>query len=181
VSRTRLVEDLQAFVLVAVGSVLLGAPAGLLWSAIAPRLDVHVSARGIDAGEVESSEAFIGADGSYFLLMLAVGVLCGLLGFRLFRQAGPAAVLGLAVGGAMAALVAMAVGLLPGAESAIDAVTEGSGFRGDIELYLGRLKDNELVMRSTWAFLAWPAGACLGFLARAAWRPELLTAQGEER
>lgn len=173
-SRARLLEDLQGFVLVAVGSVLLGAPAGLLWSAIAPRLDVRVSARGIEAGEVESSEAFIGADGSYFLVMLGMGVLCGLLAFWLCRRAGAAAVLGLAVGGSMAALIAMSVGLLPGADAAVDAVTEGSSFRGDIELYLGRLKDNELLFRSTWAFVAWPAGACIGFLARASWRPDEL-------
>ncbi|MCU1588736.1 MAG: hypothetical protein JWN31_2229 [Frankiales bacterium] len=172
-SRTRLVADLQAVFGVVAGSVLLGAPAGLLWSAISPRVHVIVSAQGLDAGDLESDKAFIGADGTYFLLMLVMGLLCGLLAWWLFRRSGPVTVLALVVGGCAAALIAAAVGLMPGAQAAVDAVSEGSTFRGHIDLYLGRLHpDESITLRSTWACLAWPAGACIAFLAAALRRPQ---------
>lgn len=172
-SRTRLLADLQAVFAVVAGSALLGAPAGLLWSVLAPRLDVVVSAQGLDAGDLESDKAFIGADGTYFLLMLAVGLLCGLLAWWVFRRSGPITVLALVVGGCAGASIAAAVGLMPGADAAIDAVSAGSTFRGHVELYLGRLQaDDSLALRSTWALLAWPAGACMAFLAAALRRPQ---------
>lgn len=172
-SRTRLVADLQAIFGVVAGSVLLAAPAGLLWSAVAPRLHVTVSAQGLDAGDLESDEALVGADGTFFLLMLAMGLLCGLLAWWAFRRSGPVTVLALVVGGCAAGLVAAAVGLMPGADAAVAAVSQGSHFRGRIDLYLGRLQpDDSLALRSAWAFVAWPAGACIAFLAAALRRPQ---------
>jgi hypothetical protein len=173
VSRTRLVADLQAVFAVVAGSVLLAAPAGLLWSALAPRVHLVVTTQGIDAGDLESDKAFIGADGTYFLLMLGMGMLCGLLAWWAFRRSGPVTVLALVVGGTAAALIAVSVGLMPGAQAAVDAVSPGTPFRGHIDLYLGRLqKDRSLSMRSSWAFVAWPAGACIAFLAAALRRPQ---------
>jgi hypothetical protein len=166
VSRTRLAQDVQTVLSVVAGSVLLGAPAGLLWSAVAPRVDVTVSAQGLDAGDIESSKAFIGADGSYVVVMLVMGLLCGLVAWRLFARSGPVTVLAMVIGGTLAALTAASVGLMPGAEAAVSAVTEGSAFRGHTDLYLGRLEaDQSLSLRAAWAFVVWPAGACAAFFA----------------
>lgn len=181
-SRTRLIQDLQAASVVVLGSLLLGAPAGLLWSHLAPRVQVTVSAQGPEIADVETNKGFIGADGSYFLVMLAMGVLCGLLAWWLFRRSGPASVLALVVGGTAAALVAAMVGLIPGADAAVCAVSEGSSFRGTTELYLGRLTQSaggctdgyHLSLRAAWAFVGWPAAACLAFLTAATVRPHEL-------
>jgi hypothetical protein len=179
VSRTRLVQDLQTAVIVVVGSVLLGAPAGLLWSHIAPRVVVRMTAQGPEIPDIETNKGFVGADGSYFLVMLAMGVLCGLVAWWLFRRSGPITVLSLVVGGIVAALIAAEVGLLPGSQAAVCAVSEGSSFRGTVELYLGRLTQLpgscqhgfDLSLRSPWALVGWPVGALVAFLAAATIRP----------
>lgn len=171
-SRTRLLEDLQAGVLLILGSVLLAAPAGLLWSAVAPRAVVTVTAQGPEIADIESNKAFVGADGSYFLVMLGFGLVCGVVGWWLFRRSGPFTVVALVIGGSAAALIASAVGLMPGANEAIDAVSEGSAFRGNVDLYLGRLQENQLALRGAWAFVGWPVGACLAFLVAGTVRPD---------
>lgn len=170
-SRTRLFQDLQGGLVVAVGSVLLGAPAGLLWAALSPRAEVTVSAQGLEIPDLEQNKSFIAADGSYFLVMVAMGVVCGVLAFWLARRWGPWTVMGLVIGGSVAALVAISVGLMPGAKEAINAVTEGSGFNGVTDLYLGRLTNDDLSMRAVWAFVGWPAAACLAFLTAATVHP----------
>lgn len=173
-NRGRLVQDAVVFAQVVIGCVLLGAPAGLLWAHLAPRLTVTVTADGIQADDVESTKAFIGADGSYLVVMLVLGVLCGVLAWWLARRSGPVTVLALAVGGSLAALIAASVGLRPGATHAIQALTQGSPFRGQIPLYLGIREGHTLSLRAPWAFVGWPAGACLAFLVAALRRPEQL-------
>jgi hypothetical protein len=182
VSRTRLSPDQWSAVVVTAGSVLLGAPAGLLWSALSPRAIVTVTAQGPEIPDVESNKSFIGADGSYLLVMLGMGLLCGLVAWWLFRRSGPWAVLALVVGGSIAGVVAATVGVLPGADAAVHAVSPGSPFRGSRELYLGRLHDSggwqtgsyHLSVRAVWAFVGWPIGACLAFFAALTFRPEQL-------
>lgn len=162
---SRLRADLSRALAVVVGCVLLGAPAGLLWAAVAPRLTVTVTADGPTAGNIESSKAFIGADGTYLLVALAFGVACGTAAWFLARKAGPWAVVALAVGGTLAALVQAEVGLIPGTEQAIDALTPGSGFRGTFELFLGTRDQSgtSVHLRAPWAALGWPVGATLAF------------------
>lgn len=169
-------QDLTAFVAIVVGSVLLGAPAGLLWSAVAPRLSVTVSAQGQDVPDLESTKAFVGADGSYLVVMLVLGLICGGLAWRFARRAGPFAVLGLLVGGVLAALIAASVGLRPGSQHAIEALRQGSPFRGSVDLFLGRQdrKTGDRSLRATWAAVGWPVGALVAFLVFAFQRPEEL-------
>jgi hypothetical protein len=100
--------DLPPAVAVVVGSVLLAAPAGLLWSAVAPRLTVSFDENGPTAANLESTKAFSGADGSYLVVMLLAGVLCGVLTWVFARRSGPWAVGALTVG----ALAAFLVGAL---------------------------------------------------------------------
>ncbi|MCU1594374.1 MAG: hypothetical protein JWO12_1766, partial [Frankiales bacterium] len=79
-------EDLTAFFGVVVASVLLGAPAGLLWSAVAPRYVVHYTSTGASTDDLESTKAFVAADGSYLLVVLGFGLLCGALAWWLARR-----------------------------------------------------------------------------------------------
>lgn len=167
-------QDLATFVGVVVGSVLLGAPAGLLWSHVAPRLTVEIKADGPHVADLESTKAFIGADGSYLIVMVALGLLCGVLAWRFARRSGPFTVLALAVGGTLAALIAASVGLRPGAHHAIEALKQGSGFRGNLHLFLGVRDGNSLALRAKWAAVGWPVGACLAFLVAGLRRPEEL-------
>lgn len=163
-------------VAVLVGSVLLGAPAGLLWSHVAPRLRVTFGADGPSAADLEGTKAFIGADGTYLLVVLGVGVLCGVLAWAFARRSGPWTVLALTVGGLLGALVAARVGVVPGSHDAVEALRQGRMGHPPIDLYLGRLEPKAKVphLRATWAGLAWPVGALSAFLVGALGRPEEL-------
>lgn len=159
-------SDAAAFVVVVVSLVLLAAPAGLLWSAVAPRYTVVRTADGLDFPNVESTKAFIGADGSYVVIVLVVGLLTGFLAWRYARQYGPGTVLGLAVGGLLAAWIAGRVGLMPGSRTAMSALGESSTVRGPIDLYLGMRdqKTGDLSLRGAWGAVFWPVGSLLVFL-----------------
>ena len=92
--------------------VLLGAPLGLVWGALAPRLRFVVAAGGQGLSLANSeSEALIAADG-YFLFMTAVaGVACGIAAYRVGRtRFGPGMIAGLGAGGVAASVVADQVG-----------------------------------------------------------------------
>ncbi|HUR15278.1 MAG TPA: hypothetical protein VM097_12385 [Mycobacteriales bacterium] len=169
-------KDVPWALSVLVGCVLLGAPAGLLWSQVAPRLRVTFEAAGATAEDLESTKAFIGADGSYLLVVLGVGVLCGALAWLVARRAGPWTVGALVIGGLLGAFVAARVGVLPGSHEAVEALRQGRTGHQPIDLYLGRLEQKASVphLRATWAALAWPAGALLAFLVGALARPEEL-------
>ncbi|HUR52379.1 MAG TPA: hypothetical protein VMZ11_09660 [Mycobacteriales bacterium] len=166
--------DLPPALALAAGSVLLGAPAGLLWSHLSPRLRVTFGADGPTAAGIESTKAFIGADGSYVLVMLGAGLLCGLLAWLLVRRSGPWAVLALALGGFAGAVVAARVGVLPGSDEVVMALRHGKTGHAPVDLYLGKLHGDSPQLRSTWAAVAWPVGALLAFLIGALRRPEEL-------
>jgi hypothetical protein len=161
-------------VVVAVGSVLLGAPAGLIWSAVAPRVRITFNASGPQAPDLESSKAFIGADGSYLVVMLVAGLLCGALAWWLARRSGPWTVVALAAGGVLGAVVAAHVGVLPGQHDSIQALRHGRAGHPPVDLYLGKLQGEHTHLRAVWAAVAWPVGALAAFLTGALLRPEEL-------
>jgi hypothetical protein len=142
--------DALAAVVTAVGCVLLGAPAGLLWAAVAPRVMVDVAGTAVS----------LAGDGWFLGVVSVVGLLTGLLAWALGRRYGPGVVLGLAAGGLLAAYVAARSGELVDAGAAREAVEAGR--MGALEL--------SLVLRSTEAIVGWPVGALLGFLALLALR-----------
>lgn len=149
-------QDVLAGALAAIGTVLLGAPLGLLWAAVAPRTDVVINGQDVQLLE-PGSTAFIAADGAFLLLAALVGALTGVLAWRLGRASGPAVVVGLTVGGLTAAYVAMIVGEQVGRaelEAAVRSAQEGA-----IELTL-RLRAQE-------ALVGWPVGAMVGYLGAA--------------
>jgi hypothetical protein len=165
--------DLPLSVGVVVGCVLLGAPAGLLWSAVAPRITVEFSRTGPQVPDLQSSKAFIGADGSFLVIALLVGALCGALAWWFARRGGPWTVGGLVVGGLLAGVVATRVGLMPGTDEVLAALRDSSRrTSGSVELFLGRRMDDGLHVRAPWTIVGWPVGALIAFLVGAFRRPE---------
>jgi hypothetical protein len=94
-----------------------GAGMGLIWSATAPKLSI----RALAAGSEATFKSQVGADARFLLLSVLAGVVCAavVLGFG---QRGPGAVLGLAVGGLLAALVANHVGVLAQHDATMSAL-----------------------------------------------------------
>lgn len=89
---------------------LLGAPAGLVWAALAPRLDLVLTASGLNLANPES-EALIADDGYFLFIGAALGLLTGIAAYRATRpRPGVGAVVGLAAGGFTASTVAATVG-----------------------------------------------------------------------
>ena len=146
-------EEVRDGLVAAVVSVLVAAPVGLLWAAVAPRVDVVVGGTQVDLADRDSS-AFIAGDGAFLLVVALAGVVGGLLAWRLTRQPGPGVVLGLALGGLAAAYVAMVVGQQVGYD-AVQAAVDG-GVQGALELNL-RLRARE-------ALVGWPVGALVAFV-----------------
>jgi hypothetical protein len=171
-------EDVPRALALIAGIVLLGAPAGLLWSKVAPHVTLTFGPQGPGATDLESTKAFIGADGSYAVVMLCFGLLTGALAWFVARRGGPWTVGAVAIGGVLAALVAARVGVVPGAHEAVEALKRGT-VGSTVDLYLGgplprELGDGVPHLRAPWAALAWPVGAMLSFLFAAAFRPHEL-------
>lgn len=100
-------HDAFVAILTTVLVTLTGAVVGLIWSATAPKL----SLRAVVAGSEATFKSQIGADGRFLLLGILAGVICAGVVVGLGER-GPGAVIGLAVGGVLAALVANRVGVV---------------------------------------------------------------------
>ena len=146
-------EDVKAGLLAAVVPVLLGAPVGLLWAALAPRVQVVVAGEDVQLVEPGGS-GFIAGDGYFLAAVLVAGLVTGLVAWRLGRAHGPAVVVGLTAGSLVAAYVAMKVGQQVGFEE-VQRIVD-SGRQGALELSL-RLRAQE-------ALVGWPVGALLAYV-----------------
>ena len=151
---TPLWHDVRAGVLTVVVTVLVGAPVGLLWAALAPRVAVEVTGKDVQVLDTYR-DGFIAVDGWFFAAVVLAGLVGGVLAWRLGAPHGPAVVLGLAVGGLAAAWIAARVG------GEVDRVTAQqlveSGVQGRRELAVR--------LRSTSALIGWPLASLLAFLA----------------
>jgi hypothetical protein len=152
--------DLVAAGVAAVTCVLLGAPVGLLWATVAPKVVVEVSGTAVRLSSDAST--FIAGDGWFLGVVFVAGLLTGLVAWAVGRRHGPGVVAGLTVGGLIGAYVAARTGELVDEGSARAAVEAGR--MGGLEL--------SLVLRSTEAVVGWPVGALLGFLAPFALWPD---------
>ncbi len=95
----------------AASTVLLGAAAGLVWSALAPRPQLIMTGPGGAAVINVETTAFIAADGWYGLIGLIGGAAAGLLGYWLaVRRHGPAGMATVLVSAVGAGVVAMWIG-----------------------------------------------------------------------
>jgi hypothetical protein len=134
--------------LVVLASVLLAAPAGLLWAALTPRATVTVAAGQAVVGD-ETGSAFIAGDVWFIGVTLVAGLVVGVAALVLARRYGPGVALGLAVGGLLAAEIARRTGHLIGLDAARDLVR--SGRNGSTEL--------SPRVRAWQALAVWPVAA----------------------
>ena len=153
-------HDVRAGLLTVAVTVLVGAPVGLLWAALAPRVSVEVT--GEDVQVLDTYEdGFITVDAWFFAAVVVAGLVGGVLAWRLGAAHGPAVVLSLAVGGLAAAWIAGRVG------GEVDRLTVeqlvASGVQGRREL--------AVQLRATSALLGWPIASLLTFLALSVVRP----------
>ncbi len=107
--------DLRGSLLLTGVLVLAGVPAGLLWWTLAPRATFEVAEEGPVPVGRPSAELLIADDGVYTLLLAGLGLVAGVVAWRLRRRRGVATVLALATGTALASLVAWQLGQLLGA------------------------------------------------------------------
>jgi hypothetical protein len=109
---TDLRTDLRAALALVGALALAGVPAGLLWWWLAPRADFRITVNGPVAIGSPSSELLVADDGVLALILAGLGVLAGIVGWRLRRRRGLATLLGLVVGTALAGVVAWRLGML---------------------------------------------------------------------
>ncbi|MCA1712686.1 MAG: hypothetical protein LC789_14050 [Actinobacteria bacterium] len=154
-------EDLVSSFFVTAVAILLGAPVGLLWAALAPHARIDITAAGATFAD-GASEVFVAADGWFLGITLLAGILLGLLTWLLARGSGPYVVVGLAVGGLVAAYVASKVGMRPHQDALRDAAAAGQQ---------GRYVAN-VALQAWQVLLAWPIAALGAFLTLVAARPD---------
>jgi hypothetical protein len=154
VARTPVWPDLRAGVLTVAVTVLVGAPVGLLWAALAPRVRVEVNGEDVQVLDTYR-DGFIAVDAWFFAAVTLAGLVGGIVAWRLGPDHGPGVVLGLVVGGLAAAWIAARVG------GEVDRVTVArlldSGAQGRYELAVR--------LRATSALLGWPIASLLAHLA----------------
>ena len=145
--------DVRAGLLTVAVTVLVGAPVGLLWAAVAPRVVVEVD--GDDVQVVDAyRDGFIAVDAWFFAAVAVAGLVGGVLAWWLGRAHGPGVVLGLAVGGLAAAWIASRVGGEVDRASVRQLVEAGVPGRYELAAQL----------RSTSALLVWPLASLLAHL-----------------
>ena len=148
-------EEARTGLLVLVGVVLLGAPLGLLWAAVAPRPDlVRQDGGGLAYADLETKD-FIAADGLLFLLGAAAGLLVAVAAWRYGRLRPLGTVLGLVAGAGLASYVAWRTGVLVDDREALLAAARDPMRSAPIDL--------PLELRSKAALLGWPAAAAVTF------------------
>jgi hypothetical protein len=141
--------DLRAGLLAVAVTVLLGAPVGLLWAALAPHAEVVLTGTRVQLAETYSG-AFVAADACYLAAVAVAGLVGGLVARRCASAHGPAVVVGLTVGGIVAAYVAAVVGEQVGS-TAGELVAAGAAGRQELALQL----------RSAPAMVGWPVASLL--------------------
>jgi hypothetical protein len=104
-------QRLAAFVAALAGSAVIGVVAGLIWAAVTPRAVLQEVGRGVAQLVNPESSAFIVADVWFCAIMVAGGLVTGIVGYRLLiRRAGWIAAAGLVLGAVAAAVLALVIG-----------------------------------------------------------------------
>ncbi|MFE0174864.1 DUF2567 domain-containing protein [Streptomyces sp. NPDC059002] len=144
--KTEVREAAVIAVAVAVSGVLLG----LLWMWLAPRVPLISDGKAVYLKDTEGEQA-IGVDGTFTLLALAFGVVCGVVVFLLRKRGGLPLVVGLALGSLGGALLAWRVGIWVGPET--DVVAHA------VALGKGVVFDAPMEIKAKGVLLAWPVAA----------------------
>ena len=104
------VRDARAGLVTAVAVAVLGVPVGLAWGRLAPREDVRLAPDGAVSFVNAGGDLFVGGDLVYVLLACLAGTVAGALAHLRGHARGWPVVVGLVIGGALAALVAVRLG-----------------------------------------------------------------------
>ena len=148
-----LLAALIALAAVIAGTALLGAAAGFLWAAVAPRALIVVLGPGTPYTVNPETSAFIAADGWFTLLTVVGGIISGLLGYALaVRRHGALAMAGVLAGGVVAALIAKWIGQQSGAAAYSHSLAVGRP---------GVLLQEPLMLGGLGALAFWPLAAGL--------------------
>jgi len=141
-----------ALLLVVVLAVI-GLGLAVLWARVAPRLGFRVAAPGTFAQVGPAEEQNFATDGFFALLTLGVGLVAGVLSWRIRSVRGPLVLVGLAAGGVAGAVLTWRLG-----QALAPAPT-------DAELAeVGRIVYPALQLRATAALVIEPAVAVLTYL-----------------
>lgn len=132
-----------------VALLLLAAPVGLLWAALAPRAQVVIDPTGADFANPESN-VFFAADGYFLLLTLGVGVICAVVAFSLRRLPPLSALAGLTAGGIGASVIAGHVGARVHRSAFLAALSRAP---------LGAHLQASVVVRADGVYLGWAFAA----------------------
>ncbi|MHB1873613.1 MAG: hypothetical protein ACYCPF_01980 [Streptosporangiaceae bacterium] len=146
-------------VAILLGSILVGAPGGLVWALLAPRVAYEVVSKGLADAVNPETAGFIAADAWFCLIGVICGLVIGAGGYLLgVRRYGPAPMAAIAFGSVGAALVARIIGQSWGV-SQFDhkLLTSPAGTLVHAPLALGGGPSGIL-----WPAVAfWPLAACL--------------------
>jgi hypothetical protein len=151
-----LAAELREAAVVTVGVALLGLVLGALWLWLAPRVPLISDATAVYLKDTEGEQA-IGADGTFALLGLGLGVLTGAGVFLWRRRGGVPIVVGLAVGALLGGVLAWRFGVWLGPTQDVAAHAK--------ELGKGVVFDAPLELKAKGALLAWPLAAMVVHLA----------------
>ncbi|MEU1792374.1 DUF2567 domain-containing protein [Streptomyces sparsogenes] len=118
--------ELVQAALVAIGVAVSGVLLGLVWLWLAPRVPLVWIGDGIYPKDAEGEQA-MGADGVFTLWALAFGAVSAAVVFWFFRRGGIALVVGLAIGGVLASVIAWRLGVWLGPAADIKAHAKDVG------------------------------------------------------
>jgi hypothetical protein len=169
---------------VAVATTLLGAPAGWLWAALAPRVEVIKHADGFAYAEPEPEQA-IAADGWFALVGLVAGISLAVLAWVLLRRyRGVAMLVGLIVGSLAGAALAAWVGYRIGSagfNQIKESALVGARLEAPLRLRMTGMPGVLWPIRPTGvlAVQAWAAAAMYTFTVLFAADPDLTGEPGE--
>jgi hypothetical protein len=130
-----------------------GAAVAPLWVHLAPRLAFRVSTPGTALPVVPEAEEYIAADGRYVIITLVIGIVAGLAGWLVRRSRGPWALLALAAGGLLGAVVTWRLGMLI-----------GTGYRESDLRVVGKIIYQPLTLRARAALVVEPVAAVIVYL-----------------
>nr|WP_246214763.1 DUF2567 domain-containing protein [Modestobacter muralis] len=147
-------EDLRTGLLTVLVLALSGLPAGALWLWLAPRAEYRVTGTDVvPVSGLPNSELFVSDDSVFVLLLAAIGLLAGLVLWRLRSRRGALVLVALATGMLAAGIVAWQLGTALGTGPTEAELTE-----------VGRTVTTGLGLRATAALAVGPFLAVLVYL-----------------
>lgn len=149
------VRELKSGALTALLVAVAGVALGLLWLWLAPRIPLVSDGKAVYLKDTEGEQA-VGADGTFVLLALAIGVLTGAVVFWRHRRGGVGIVLGMAAGAVLGSVLAWRLGVWLGPTGDLIAHARAVGVK--------KVFDGPLALQAKGALLAWPIGAVLTHL-----------------